>query len=81
MFGTPGHVGELDGAGAPRWKQRALFEAMKDVAPTIHAGLRMARFSVYDVVGGVRLWDVLAGRAVAAPGAMRALIEARTTRA
>jgi len=81
MFGTPDHVGELDGAGAPRWKQRALYDAMKDIAPTIHAGLRMARFSVYDVVGGVRLWDVVAGRAVAAPGAMRSLIEARTTRA
>lgn len=56
-----GPVGELDGEGAPRWRQRALYDAMKDAAPSIDLGVCMARVSVHDTLDGVRLWDVLDG--------------------
>lgn len=32
MFGSAAEAGEFDGAGAPRWKQRALYDALKDAA-------------------------------------------------
>ncbi len=77
MFGAAGPLGDLNGAGAPRWKQRALYDAMKDAAPSIDLDLRMARVSVYDTVEDVRLWDVLDGFASTSPAAIRALVEAR----
>ncbi|MGD0197173.1 MAG: hypothetical protein ABSC56_04610 [Solirubrobacteraceae bacterium] len=61
MFGAAGTPGELGGAGAPRWKQRALYDAMKDlVAVSVSAiGPRVARLSVYDRVDGVPLGAAL----------------------
>jgi hypothetical protein len=47
MFGAPGAPGSLDGPGAPRWKQRALYDAIKDLLP----GVRLARVSVHDTLG------------------------------
>lgn len=32
MFGPPDNPGQFDAGGAPRWKQRALYDAMKDAA-------------------------------------------------
>jgi len=61
MFGPPDTAGMLDGAGSPRWKQRALYDAMKDVVALQSANLRLCRLSVWDQIGGVSLGDVLAG--------------------
>ena len=77
MFGPAGAVGDLMGAGAPRWKQRALYDAMKDAASSGDGGVRLARVSVHDAVDGNRLWDVLGGPASVSPAAIRALVEAR----
>lgn len=48
-FGPSGPRGDLSGAGASRWKQRALYDFIKDVAP--HR-LPMARVSIWDVIPG-----------------------------
>jgi hypothetical protein len=77
MFGQAGPAGELDGAGAPRWKQRAMYDALKDVTPSIVSRVRMSRVSVHDTVEGHRLWDILEGAAAASHGAVRALVESR----
>lgn len=62
MFsGSP--AGDLDGDGAPRWKQRALYDAMKDTAPMTALGVALARVSIYDQVDGVSLGSVLEGSA------------------
>jgi hypothetical protein len=78
MFGPAGPTRLLDGPGAPRWKQRALYDAMRDIA-AVGSRVRLARLSVYDVVGGASLAEMLDGKPVD-PDALRALVEARTAR-
>jgi hypothetical protein len=57
MF-SGGPPGDLDGAGAPRWKQRALYDAMKDTARSAGAGAAvLARVSVWDPVAGATLGE------------------------
>jgi hypothetical protein len=57
-------------------EQRALYDAVKDVA--VAAGVvRLSRISVYDMVEGVRLEDLLRGRAVVAPSVLRTFVESR----
>lgn len=76
LFGEGAAPGELSGRGAPRWKQRALYDAMKDAASA--AGLvRLARVATADIVAGVPLGDVLTGRAEAAPDAVDDLVRQR----
>jgi hypothetical protein len=77
MFGEAGPPGKLDGAGAPRWKQRALYDGMNDLAPAVHPSVRLARVSVHDTVEGRRLWDVLDGYASVPSDAIRGLVEDR----
>lgn len=79
MFGEPGMPGELEGAGAPRWKQRALYDAYKDLAAAHFATLRLARLSVWDTVGGVNLGDALSAGAPVDVGRLRDLVAERTT--
>jgi hypothetical protein len=77
MFGSAAPHWVADGGGAPRWKQRALYDAMKDI--TAAAGtVRLSRLSVYDTVDGVRLENLLRGRAIVAPSALRTFVESRT---
>jgi hypothetical protein len=78
MFGAAGPAGELRGAGAPRWKQRALYDAMKDLAATIGLDVRVARVSVHDTIDGHRLADVLEGYALVSPESIRQLVSDRT---
>jgi len=60
MFGPPGPRGELNGAGSPRWKQRAIYDAIRD-ASALNGSVRLARLSRWDEVGGVSLWQALGG--------------------
>ncbi|MFT4164673.1 MAG: hypothetical protein QM650_05480 [Microlunatus sp.] len=62
LFGPADPDGVFGEHGAPRWKQRALYDAMKDAAAASGV-VRLARLSIYDRVAGVRLNDVLYGRA------------------
>jgi hypothetical protein len=79
MFGPPAAAGVLDGAGAPRWKQRALYDAVKDITASSAGAIRLARLSVWDIVGGVRLGDVLARGAHVDPDHLHDLLVRRTT--
>ena len=62
MFGPPIPPGVLDGLGSPRWKQRALYDAVKDIAALHSRTPRLCRLSVWDRVGDTRIADALAGR-------------------
>jgi hypothetical protein len=77
-FGAAGPAGDLADRGAPRWKQRALYDAMKDLAAVTTAEVRLARVAIHDIADGVRLGDVLDGPVSVSPTAIRALVEART---
>lgn len=77
MFGTPSAAKTLDGVGSPRWKQRALYDAMRDIAATSGV-VRLARVSVFDPVGGVPLRLALDGRVALDVDALRELVVRRT---
>lgn len=60
-FGPPSPNGNLSGRGAPRWKQRAFYDFIKDLAP-IALGVRVARVSVWDTIKvreTYRVWEAL----------------------
>lgn len=65
-------------AGAPRWKQRAFYDAIKDTTPTTTLGIAIARVAIYDLVTGVPLDDILEGRVSAEPSDVLELVRART---
>ena len=81
MFGPPGDVGELEGPGAPRWKQRALYDAMKDITALASGAVRLARLSVWDTIGDITLGDALVVGAPVDSGRLRDLVHARTAAA
>jgi hypothetical protein len=62
---------------SPRWKQRALYDAMKDAAAAV-GQVRLARISIYDTVEDVALNDVLYGRAHVSADAIAELVDQRT---
>jgi len=76
MFGAPGPAGQLDGAGAPRWKQRALYDTIKDLAP-LTTPLRVVRLSVYDRVAERTLADCLHSPASTDISALGTLLDER----
>lgn len=49
QFGKAGERGVLDGQGAPRWKQRAFYDFLKDVSVLI-IDTQYVRVSIYDKV-------------------------------
>lgn len=78
MFGGGARPGDIySDAGAPRWKQRALYDAVKD-AIAAHTDVKVARLSVHDLVSGRRLGDALEGRATVDLRELLALVESRT---
>jgi len=48
MFGPAEPVGTFATTGAPRWKQRAVYDVMKD-ALAASGAIRLCRLSIYDV--------------------------------
>lgn len=77
MFGAARPARDLTGPGSPRWKQRALYDAMRDIAAA-HGIVRLARLAAYDDVGGITLSRALDRPALLDRDALRALIAART---
>lgn len=59
MFGVASQPGVFDDGGAPRWKQRALYDAIKDAFAMSQSEYRLARVSVHDIVDGTTLEQVL----------------------
>lgn len=76
MFGPSDPVGVFGERGSARAKQRALYDAMKDIAAATDA-VRLARISIYDKVGDAALGDVLNGKSQVAPKVVRQAVEAR----
>lgn len=77
-FGIAGAAGDLHSpGGAPRWKQRALYDAVKDAYAASRTGPRLIRLAVHDDVDGAPLGAVLRGTAQAAPEAVRELVRRR----
>lgn len=80
MFGPAGTRGNLSGPGAPRWRQRALYDHMKDLMP-LHDGTRIARLAIWETVPGTKatLLDVLTAKTEdpASVAGIRALVSAR----
>ncbi|MDZ4827684.1 MAG: hypothetical protein SGJ13_14660 [Actinomycetota bacterium] len=79
MFGAADNPGVFGAVGAPRWKQRALYDSIKD-AYARSTGVRLARISVHDHVGGVEIGRGLQGAETLNVDALRAFVEQRTTR-
>jgi hypothetical protein len=77
QFGPAGSRRDLEGPGSPRWKQRAVYDAMRDsLAAT--GKVSLVRLSVHDRLGSVRLGDALRGAAPLDLQALRELLIART---
>lgn len=78
MFGPSDPPGILGKAGSSRWKQRALYEAVRDALVMHTPGLSLARISAHDVIAGQSVNQVLYGGGVFAPGALREFLASRT---
>jgi hypothetical protein len=78
LFGKADPPGTFLPIGAPRWKQRALYDAMKDIWALEGQHFQLARLATVDVIGGIHLGDALEGRAVVDLDALRELVERRT---
>lgn len=61
QFGEAGIEGKIDGAGAPKWKQRAYYDFVRDVTPLI-TDYKVVRFSIWDSIGDGLVNDVLGGK-------------------
>ena len=77
MFGPADPDGVFEVNGAPRWKQRAIYDAMKDAAAAM-GQVKLARLSIYDSVEGHLLNDVLYGRIEVDPRGVEELVVQRT---
>ncbi len=79
LFGPAGTPGSFSAGGAPRWKQRALYDAIKDAFALAGMGVRLARLAVYDRCDGIALGAILAGSERVDPDALASLVKERTT--
>ncbi len=78
MFGPAAPAGRLDvPGGAPRWKQRALYDAVKDAAASLPGQPRVVRLAVHDEIAGVSLGAALEGCGAVSPSDLRALVQQR----
>lgn len=80
QFGKAGENGQLTGAGAPRWKQRAFYDYVKDLTELI-IGTKVVRVSIWDSVEiegrTTRIRDALLGRHDDAANPIWSLVESR----
>ena len=52
-FGPSEARGDLSGSGSSRWKQRALYDFMKDATQLDQQGPRLARIGIWDTLPGL----------------------------
>jgi len=78
MFGVADPPGTFERLGSPRWKQRALYDAMRD-ALAASGAVRLSRVAVWDAVDDVTLGAVLDGRADVPLEAIAELVELRAS--
>ena len=79
LFGVADARGQFIANGAPRWKQRALYDAMKDAAALADDRIRLIRLATHDEIGGVRLGAALERRASLDLDIFRELVTQRTS--
>lgn len=77
MF-SGGLAGDLQGDGAPRWKQRALYDGLKDLLPLVGGDARLARVATHDDVNGAPLGVMLDGLMPVDAEGIRALVDSRS---
>lgn len=80
QFGPAASPGDLTGGGAPRWKQRAFYDFVKDLSPLL-ISVQAVRISVWDVVRegreDRRVEEALANPSPASAAALVELIRQR----
>ena len=79
MFGAGDPPGILGEYGSPRWKQRALYDAVKDAYALHTPGIALARVSLHDQIGGANVHQALKGAGLD-PNALHEFVAARSTR-
>lgn len=77
QFGPAGPRRSLENGGSPRWKQRAVHDAMRD-ATALAGSVTLARLSVYDRIGATRLGDAPRRSSMLDLDRLQALIARRT---
>lgn len=78
LFGPADPPGTFHRGGAPRWKQRALYDALKDAVALAGTTVTLARVAIYDVVDGVELHTALEGQTEIDPAALVSFTGSRT---
>jgi hypothetical protein len=83
QFGPAGIPRDLAGPGSPRWRQRAFYDAVKDLSP-LTIGVTVARIAIWDevVLDGVTrtVHQVLASPSEAVRLALLELVRKRSAR-
>lgn len=78
MFGSSGEEGVLDPLGSSRWKQRAIYDAIKDAYALYSPEVSLARVSIHDQIGDVNVNQAMKKEILLEPEALRAFLSART---
>jgi|GEM_PF-835582 len=78
MFGGSDPEGILGELGPSRWKQRAIYDAIRDAYALYTPGVSLARVSIHDEIGGLNVNTATRKEIPFDPAALRAFIEART---
>lgn len=81
MFGGSDRPGVLGALGSSRWKQRAVYDALKDAHAVHSPGVSMARVSIHDEIGGMNVNKATDKDIILEPASLRSFIEARTVAA
>jgi hypothetical protein len=78
QFGPASARRDFTGNGGPRWKQRALYDAVRDAVALYTEGIGLIRVSIYDEINGVPLGKLLKPGKLVAPQQLEELIARRT---
>ncbi|MFK0402551.1 hypothetical protein ACIQTT_09500 [Microbacterium sp. NPDC090225] len=79
MFGGTDPDGVFGDHGSSRWKQRALYDSVKDASAGA-GDVRLSRVSIYDTIDGILLDHALYGRASLPPARVKEHVLSRLTR-
>lgn len=78
MFGGSDGEGILWPLGSSRWKQRAVYDALKDAYALHSSGVSLARVSIYDEIGGMNVNWATRREVLLEPVVLRDFMESRT---
>jgi hypothetical protein len=78
MFGGSDAPGVFGDRGSSRWKQRALYDAVRDAYAWSTPGANLARISIHDEIGGLSVNWATSHGLLLDPLELREFIESRT---